>query len=224
LVQFNPERGNATSARNLRVILARYVRPALPDACAPIRYPEERNQCPTTITLLSDSKISSTRSIVKTKYLLAVLFGFVVLALGNIRAQTIEPTSTANDGPIFKNVSDLQWNKIIPELGESSPEISILRIDQKTGATNLLIRTSKPIHVRKHWHTANESHTMISGTAVLACEGRRAELKPGGFNYMPAKMVHEAWLPANSLTYITVDGPWDINWIEGPPTAADLTQ
>ena len=88
----------------------------------------------------------------------------------------------------------------------------------------MLIRTSKAIHVRKHWHTANESHTMISGKAVLACEGKRAELSPGGFNYMPAKMVHEAWMPANSLTDITVDGPWDVNWVEGPPTAADLTK
>jgi hypothetical protein len=49
-------------------------------------------------------------------------------------------------------------------------------------------------------------------------------VSPGGFNYMPAKMVHEAWLPANSLTFITVDGPWDVNWVEGPPTAADLTK
>ena len=64
----------------------------------------------------------------------------------------------------------------------------------------------------------------FSGKAVLACEGKRAELSPGGFNYMPAKMVHEAWLPANSLTFITVDGPWDVNWVEGPPTAADLTK
>lgn len=160
----------------------------------------------------------------KTRYFSAVSFGLVALALSYIPAQTIEATSATTEGPIFKNVSDLQWNKIVPDLGESSPEICILRIDQKTGATNLLIRTSKSIHVRKHWHSANETHTLISGTAVLQCEGKRAELKPGGFNYMPAKMVHEGWLPANSLTYITVDGPWDINWVEGPPTAADLTK
>ena len=63
---------------------------------------------------------------------------------------------------------------------------------------------------------------MVKGTAVLACEGKRAEIGPGGFNFMPAKMVHEAWLPADSLTFITVDGAWDVNWVEGPPTTADL--
>jgi len=63
---------------------------------------------------------------------------------------------------------------------------------------------------------------MINGTATLACDGKKFELSPGGFNFMPAKMIHEAWLPANSLTFITVDGAWDVNWVESPPTETDL--
>jgi mannose-6-phosphate isomerase-like protein (cupin superfamily) len=160
----------------------------------------------------------------KTRFSFSILPALALLALTNIGAQTIAPTSAASDGPIFKNLAELKWDKIIPDLGESSPEICFLRVDPKTHATSLLIRTSKAIHVRKHWHAANETHTMISGNAIFACEGKGAELSQGGFNYMPAKMVHEAWLPANSLTFITVDGPWDVNWVEGPPTAADLTR
>ena len=138
------------------------------------------------------------------------------------RAQTSE--TPAASVPEFKDLSDLKWDKILPDLGADSPEISILHVDPKTQATQLLIRTPKAIHVRKHWHTANETHTMIKGTAALACDGKRAEIRPGGFNFMPAKMVHEAWLPVGSLTFITVDGAWDINWVEGPPTAADLSR
>ena len=142
----------------------------------------------------------------KTRFDLSVLLALALLALTNLRAQTTEPTAATSDGPIFKNVSDLKWNKIIPDLGENSPEICFLRVDPTMHATSLLIRTSKAIHVRKHWHTANESHTMISGKAMLACEGKHAELSSGGFNYMPAKMVHEAWLPANSLTLLRLMG------------------
>ena len=133
------------------------------------------------------------------------------------------PVATAN-APIFKGFSDLKWDKILPDLGADSPEICILRVDPKTLATQLLIRTPKAIHVRKHWHTANETHTMITGTATLACDGKRAEIGPGGFNFMPAKMVHEAWLSSGSLTFITVDSAWDLNWVEGPPTSADLSK
>jgi quercetin dioxygenase-like cupin family protein len=124
---------------------------------------------------------------------------------------------------IFSNYPDLKWNRIVPELGENSPEISILRVDPKTQASSLLIRAPKGIHVRKHWHTANETHTVIQGTLVFACEGKRVEQGPGSFNYMPSKMVHEAWLPAGALVFITVDSGWDNNWVEGAPTAADLT-
>ena len=123
---------------------------------------------------------------------------------------------------IFAGYGDLTWNRIVPDLGAKSPEIAILHIDPTTQATQLMIRTPAAIHVRKHWHTANETHTMIRGNAVLECDGQRAKLGPGSFNFMPAKMVHEAWLPADSLTFITVDRAWDITWVEGAPTAADL--
>jgi quercetin dioxygenase-like cupin family protein len=138
-------------------------------------------------------------------------------------AVAVEPTP-APAQPMFQKLQDLKWAKILPDLGEMSPEIAILRVDPKTQATQLLIRTPKGIHVRKHWHTANETHTMISGKATFACEGKRVELGPGDFNYMPARMVHEAWLPEGSLTFITVDGAWDVNWVEGTPTATDITK
>src|SRR5258708_25565036 len=65
---------------------------------------------------------------------------------------------------VFKNYPDLKWNKILPELGGDSPEICILHVDPKTQATKLMIRTPTAIHIRKHRHTANETHTMILGT------------------------------------------------------------
>jgi quercetin dioxygenase-like cupin family protein len=124
----------------------------------------------------------------------------------------------------FRNYQDFKWDKILPALGENSPEICILGIDPKTQATKLMVRVPKGIHVRKHWHSANETHTVILGIQAYACEGKRIEQGPGSFNYMPARMVHEAWLPAGSLVFITVDGAWDVNWVEGPPTDADLVK
>jgi hypothetical protein len=142
--------------------------------------------------------------------------------------QTAETKGPAHGGapdmaqPIFKSYDDLKWNKILPDLGDASPEVTIVHIEPKTKATKLLIRTPKGIHIRKHWHSANETHTVLVGKEVFGCDDKRFDLGPVSFNYMPAKMVHEAWLPAGSLTFITVDGPWDVNWTEGPPTAADL--
>jgi hypothetical protein len=92
---------------------------------------------------------------------------FVVAALTGfaLSGYAQEPSGSVGvvNAPEFKNLSDLKWNKILPDLGADSPKITILHVDPKTHATSLLIRTPKAIHVRKHWHTANESHTMIIG-------------------------------------------------------------
>src|SRR5207237_4971731 len=115
-----------------------------------------------------------------------------------------------------------QWQTIVPDLGADSPQISILRVDPKTHATQLLIRVPKQVHVPMHWHTANETHTVVTGTWIFEHEGKRDQLGPGGFNYIPARMPHQAWASGNALVFITVDGAWDVNWVNGPPTKADL--
>src|SRR5260370_10943145 len=119
----------------------------------------------------------------KMKLFLAIIVA-ALLGLA-LTGRTVEPKANvtpeaAANAPEFKNLSDLKWDKILPDLGEDSPEICILHVDSKTHATSLLIRTPRAIHVRKHWHTANESHTMINSTAMLACDGKRADIGPDG--------------------------------------------
>jgi mannose-6-phosphate isomerase-like protein (cupin superfamily) len=124
-------------------------------------------------------------------------------------------------GPMFVKFKDVKWEKINPELGDNSPEIAILHVDPKTQATQLIIRVPKNFHVPRHWHTANETHTIISGTFIMECEGKRAELGPGSFNYIPSKMIHQAWTKPNegTLLFITTGGAWDVNWVDGSPKA-----
>jgi len=116
----------------------------------------------------------------------------------------------------------LPWQPIVPELGADSPQISILRVDPKTQATQLLIRMPKQMHVPMHWHSANETHTVIKGTMWFEHEGQVHELGAGGFNYLPARMPHQAWCSDDALVFITVDSGWDVNWVNGAPTKNDL--
>jgi len=155
---------------------------------------------------------------------IAVILSFAIAGSGQEPAPQTGAQMADVPQAMFKNYDDLKWNKILPDLGESSPEICILHVDPKTNATKLFIRSPKALHVRKHWHSANETHTMILGKATFACDGKRIEQGPGSFNYLPAKMIHEAWIPEGGLAFITVDGAWDINWVEGAPTAGDLTK
>lgn len=120
--------------------------------------------------------------------------------------------------------ADMEWMPMFPEAGERSSQICILRTDAKSGAMQLMIRMPANFHVPKHWHTANETHTILSGTFVMECDGARKTLPAGSFNYVPSKMQHEAWTSPweGAVVFITVDGPWDINWVNGPPKPADI--
>ena len=106
----------------------------------------------------------------------------------------------------------------------TAPQAAILRVDPKTQATQLLIRMPKAMHVPVHWHSANETHTVIKGTMVFEHGGQPHELGPGGFNYIPARTPHQAWCSDDALVFITVDAGWDVNWVNGPPTKSDLGQ
>jgi mannose-6-phosphate isomerase-like protein (cupin superfamily) len=125
---------------------------------------------------------------------------------------------------LLTNQRDLKWNRIFPDAGENSAEIAILHSDPVTHATQLFIRVPKNSHVPAHWHSANETHTVLEGTFVMECEGKRSALTAGGFNYMPARMHHEAWTTPKegALLFITVDSAWDVNFLNGPPKPADL--
>ena len=119
---------------------------------------------------------------------------------------------------------DLKWERMVPELGEKSAEITILRVHPETKATHLMIRVPPNTHVPMHWHSANETHTIVKGTFIMECEGKREVLGAGSWNYIPAKMHHEAWTKPNegTLLFITVDSGWDVNWVNGPPKPADF--
>jgi quercetin dioxygenase-like cupin family protein len=129
------------------------------------------------------------------------------------------PSHDASAHPVFRNFSELKWDKTNPELGNNSPEVSV--VHESPQETELFIRTPKDFHVARHWHTANETITILQGTFILKHDGseERVLLGPGAFAWLPAKMIHEAWTKADedALYFITTDGKFDINWVEEPP-------
>jgi quercetin dioxygenase-like cupin family protein len=147
---------------------------------------------------------------------------FVLLGWSTAQQRDGNNPIETSDHPLATPYGDVRWVKIVPAMGARSPEIALLHIDPVTKATELMIRSTAAVHAPMHWHSANETHTVIRGNVTFEHGGTFERLGPGGFNYIPKKMHHQAWLPANSLLFITVDGAWDVNWVNGPPTAADF--
>jgi len=127
--------------------------------------------------------------------------------------------------PSLINPSELKWEKTIPGLGEKSPEYAILHVDPKTHLTMLMFRTPVAVHIKPHTHELAETHVVLQGgTHIFEANGVRYNIEKGGFLRMPGGTVHEAWLPAGSLTVNIEESGWVVNWLHGGPSAEDVDQ
>lgn len=111
---------------------------------------------------------------------------------------------------------------MLPELGDDSLRFSILRKDQKTKATTLMIEFPKAIYIPKHTHSKSETHIILGGSHLFEHEGKQFEVKEHGYIYMPGKFVHEAWVPAGAKAIIILEDGWKVDWLNGGPTKLDL--
>jgi quercetin dioxygenase-like cupin family protein len=114
---------------------------------------------------------------------------------------------------VFQKFSDLKWERTPDGL----QEIVILHVNPVSKATDLIIRAPKNFHVPRHWHSANETLTIISGIFTMKHDGsdEKIALNTGSYSYMPAKMIHEAWTGDEGAMFIvTVDGAWDLNFVK----------
>ncbi len=138
---------------------------------------------------------------------------FAVLAASAFGQECPDPSKCA----VNVRADQLKWQKVFPDLGPGGPEIATLRADPTTGATQLMLRAIDAFYVPWHWHTGNEMHAILAGTFTAECEGKIAELPEGSFNWIPARVLHRAWLSEGCMLFISVDAAWDLNWVEGPP-------
>jgi quercetin dioxygenase-like cupin family protein len=129
--------------------------------------------------------------------------------------------SVANNAPAAPVVVDTTWRKMVPELGENSPEVMTVYAGR---AVQLMLRTKKSIHLPEHASPSAIVVTVISGRARMKIEGRETELNAGDHVVIPANAPHEAWLSAGTTLSIVSDGRWDVRWVNGPPTAGDVRE
>lgn len=77
-------------------------------------------------------------------------------------AQTATPAShDASAHDVYLNTRDLKWERLIPELGAGSPDITILHKDPESGATQLMIRSPANYHA-PNIGTQPTRHTPLS--------------------------------------------------------------
>lgn len=112
----------------------------------------------------------------------------------------------------------VQWGPAPPAL-PAGAQIAVLGGDPgKSGPVTLRLKFPADYRVPPHWHSMTENVTVLSGTLYVGMGDtldRQASdaLAPGGFVSLPAKMHHYAWTNSPTVVQITLEGPFDIFYV-----------
>ncbi len=88
----------------------------------------------------------------------------------------------------------------------------------EAGPFTVRVRFPAGYQVPAHWHSKDETVTVISGTFAIGTGDRvdRDKVQPlttGGMAVLPANMPHYALIPQDAVVQINGVGPFDLNYV-----------
>lgn len=138
-----------------------------------------------------------------------VLASMVIASPAGAQIHLQRPHPDSLPSAMLVPLDSLHWSPRQSAPGQS--QIAIVHVDQKTGATQLFFRLPPRFHAVRHWHSANETNVVVRGTFVVQHdEGERVSMKVGDFNFMPGRVIHQAWTEGDeTIVFVSLDGRWD---------------
>ena len=127
-------------------------------------------------------------------------------------------TTLAQSHPAIAGLDRMQWQAAPPMLPPGA-QISVLEGDPGSkGLVTLRLKFPANYVVPPHWHSMTEDVTVLSGAFYIgmgdAVDRPGSQmLRPGGFVSLPAKMHHYAWVKAETVVQINLEGPFDIFYV-----------
>jgi quercetin dioxygenase-like cupin family protein len=140
---------------------------------------------------------------------------FSILALGLAAAASPVFAQSAH---ILVPADKVQWGPA-PSVLPAGAEIAVLEGNPgEKGSITLRLRFPANYEIPAHWHSMTERLTVLSGSFHVGMGDKldrhaTQTLAPGGFVSLPASMRHFAWASAPTVVQITLEGPFDIFYV-----------
>jgi hypothetical protein len=128
------------------------------------------------------------------------------------------PPAAAQSAHVLVPADKVQWGPAPPQL-PAGAQISVLEGNPaEPGAVTLRLKFPADYSIPPHWHSMAERVTVLSGALHVGMGDRldrhaSQTLEPGGFVSLPAKMHHFAWTTTPTVVQISLEGPFDIFYI-----------
>ncbi len=126
--------------------------------------------------------------------------------------------AVAQSTHVLVPANKVHWGPAPPRL-PAGAQVSVLEGNPaEKGAVTLRLKFPADYKIPPHWHSMAERVTVLSGALHVGMGDtldRQASqtLEPGGFVSLPAKMHHFAWTATPTVVQITLEGPFDIFYV-----------
>ena len=127
-----------------------------------------------------------------------------------------------NEGQIFISPEDIKWAAAPPSMPKGA-KIAVLQGDPgKPGPFVMRLMVPPGYTIAPHWHTQDESLTVISGTLYFGA-GDKVEtskahtVTPGSFHFLSGKDHHYLVAKSEAVIQINGNGPFDVTYINPGP-------
>lgn len=140
-------------------------------------------------------------------------FAFATIVL----AATLPAPASAQSHTLVP-ADKVQWGPAPPFL-PAGAQISVLEGNPaEKGPVTLRLKFPANYDLPAHWHSMTERVTVLSGTLHVGMgdtldRQQSQALAPGGFVSLPAKMRHFAWTDTATVVQISLEGPFDIFYV-----------
>jgi len=149
----------------------------------------------------------------------ALAFGLALLAVPLI----------AQSGHLVVPADQVRWAPAPPVL-PAGAELAVLEGNPaESGPVTMRLRLPAGYDIPAHWHTTAERITVLSGSLHVGNgdkldRGASQTLEPGGFLSLPAQMHHFAWTSAPTIVQISLQGPFDLHYVNPSDNPHSMTQ
>jgi len=136
--------------------------------------------------------------------------------LGSLTGSASAQGTSHGEG--FINPKDIKWAAAPPSM-PTGAKIAVLQGDPgKSGPFVMRLMVPPGYQIPPHWHTQDESLTVISGTFYFG-PGDKVEtskahtLAPGAFHFLSGKDHHFLVAKSEAVIQINGNGPFDVTYI-----------
>ena len=131
---------------------------------------------------------------------------------------TFAGSAAAGEGEGFVNPKDIKWGPAPPSIPKGA-KIAVLQGDPgKAGPFVIRLMVPPGYKIPPHWHTQDESLTVISGSFYFGTgdkvdTSKAPTITAGAFHFLSGKDHHYLVAKTPSVIQINGNGPFDVTYI-----------